>query len=95
MDSQRRALPEHSRQYTRGKSTARNTRENIERSCELLDACAFGGQRCVVTSDYHLLRALFEAQQVGVALVPIAAPTPPGTALQQWCREVLTILAGR
>lgn len=75
--------------------TARNTRENVERSCELLDACAFSGQRCVVSSDYHLLRALREARQVGATLVPVAAPTPPGTALQQWCREVLTILAGR
>lgn len=71
---------------------ARNTRENIERSCELLSEMGHVGQRCVVSSDYHLWRALREARRQGVELTPIPAPTPRGSALQQWCREVITIL---
>lgn len=74
---------------------ARNTRENIAFACRLLDEQALGGQRCVVSSDYHLWRALREARRLGIELTPIAAPTPKASALQQWCREVLTISTGR
>lgn len=76
-------------------SHARNTRENISLSCELLDGKGHRGQRCVVTSDYHLCRALRDGRAVGVELTPVAAPTPRTSAPQQWCREILTILSGR
>lgn len=74
---------------------ARNTYENILLSLELLDKAGIQGQRCVVSSDYHLYRALRDARKLGVSLTPIAAPTPPASIPQQWCREVITILAGR
>ena len=74
---------------------ARNTRENILNSCELLEQRGIAGQLCVVSSDYHLWRALRDARTVGIALTPVAAPTPTASIPQQWCREVLTILAGR
>lgn len=74
---------------------ARNTRENIAYSCNLLDQAGHTGQRCVLTSEYHLYRAVREGRMQGVELVPIAAPTPLSGRLQQWCREVLTILAGK
>lgn len=75
--------------------TARNTRENIARSTELLDERGFSDQRCVVSSDYHLYRALRETRRLGQELTPIAAPTPPKSSVQQWCREALTIWFGR
>lgn len=75
--------------------TARNTRENIARSSELLDDRGFCGQRCVVSSDYHLYRALRETRRLGRSLTPVAAPTPPASAPQQWCREALTVWFGR
>ena len=74
---------------------AKNTRENIGLSCALLDERGFAGQRCVVSSDYHLYRALRDGRSLGIDLCPVAAPTPSGSVPQQWCREVLTILFGR
>lgn len=74
---------------------ARNTHENIALSCKLLDEAGSTDQRCVVSSDYHLYRALRDARAIGVSLTPIAAPTPPTSAAQQWCREVLTVLFSR
>ena len=74
---------------------ARNTRENILNSCELLEQRGITGQRCVVSSDYHLWRALRDARSVDADLTPVAAPTPMASIPQQWCREVITILAGR
>lgn len=74
---------------------ARNTKENIAYARALLDDASVPGQRCVISSDYHLWRALRDAQELGVALTPIAAPTPRASVPQQWCREVLTILSGR
>lgn len=75
--------------------TARNTRENIERSHALLAKRNFAGQLCVVSSDYHLWRACRDARTIGVSLTPIAAPTPTASIPQQWSREVLTILSSR
>ena len=74
---------------------ARNTRENILNSCELLEQRGITEQRCVVSSDYHLWRALRDARSVDADLTPVAAPTPMASIPQQWCREVITILAGR
>lgn len=72
---------------------ARNTRENITRSLELVGYPTNEAQLCVITSDYHLYRAVSAGRQAGVLLTPIPAPTPMPGRLQQWCREVLTILA--
>lgn len=75
---------------------AANTRQNVSFSLEALrDAGLAGRQLCVVSNDYHLWRALRCAQRQGVTLVPVAARTPRASAPQQWCREALTILAGR
>ncbi len=75
---------------------ARNTRQNIEFSMALLQKKGRATQQvCVVSSDYHLYRALDEARKLGFELVPIAAPTPRAGRLQQWCREVLTIVSQR
>ena len=74
---------------------ARNTHETIALSCELLDKLGFDGQRCVVSSDYHLWRALRDARKLGFELTPVAAPTPRASIPQQWCREALTIMSGR
>lgn len=68
-----------------------NTHENILLSTRLLKRQGFTSQLCVVSSDYHLWRALRLAQGLGVELTPIAAPTPRASLLQQWCREVLTV----
>lgn len=74
---------------------ARNTRENIKNSCELMTREGLFGQRCVLTSDYHLYRAVREGRAMGVELTPIPAPVPLLGRLQQWCREVLTLIATR
>lgn len=73
---------------------ARNTHENMTLSTTLLDAQGFAGQRCVISSDYHLWRALRDAQALGIELTGIAASTPRASILQQWSREILTILSG-
>lgn len=72
---------------------ARNTRENVARSLSVIWDLGISGQACVVSSDYHLFRALRDARDMGVELTGIPAPTPLPSALQQWSREALTILA--
>lgn len=72
---------------------ARNTAENMRNSLDLLAERDVKGQLCVLTSDYHLHRALREGRRCGVELVPIASPTPPNSRLQQWSQEVLALLA--
>lgn len=71
---------------------ALNTRENLLLSLELANEAGLGGQRCVLSSDYHLYRACRIARQLGAEFVPIPAPTPAASLLQQWCREVITVL---
>ena len=75
---------------------AANTRQNMSFSLEVVRKAGLAKrQPCVVSNDYHLWRALRCARRQGVTLVPVAARTPRVSALQQWCREALTILAGR
>lgn len=68
---------------------ARNTAQNISYALALIDETDLTRQLCVITSDYHVRRALNEGRRCGVELVPIASQTPPVSRLQQWCREVL------
>lgn len=70
-----------------------NTEQNIKQSLELirergLDDC----QLCIVSSDYHLYRARAYARKLGADVTCIPSQTPKSSRLQQWCREVLTIL---
>lgn len=74
---------------------ALNTRENIALSLEALRRYgAHTTQMAVVSNDYHLWRARDHGRKLGVELVCVAARTPRSGLLQQWCREVLTILFG-
>ena len=75
--------------------TAINTKQNLLNSLELIREQGLGGQLCVLSSDYHLYRAVRLGARLGVRLVPIASATSAQSRLQQWSREVLTILAGR
>jgi uncharacterized SAM-binding protein YcdF (DUF218 family) len=72
---------------------ARNTKQNLSLSLELIQSERRSGQLCVLSSNYHLYRAVRTGKSLGVDLVPIPAPTPRGSMLQQWCREALTIMA--
>ncbi len=73
--------------------TAANTEQNIARSAELArDHDLADRQLCVLSSDFHLWRARAIGRAQGIELAPIPAPTPRSGRLQQWCREVLTIL---
>ena len=71
---------------------ARNTAQNIRYSMELLEHLGMSGTLCVLTSDYHLYRAVTEGRACGIELIPIPCPTPPKSRVQQWCREILAIL---
>ena len=71
---------------------ARNTEENLEFSQALLAAHGLSSRQfCIVTSDYHLYRALWYARNLGIDAVGAPAPVPLSSRLQQWCREVLVI----
>lgn len=71
---------------------ARNTRENMAYARELIAAQGLGGPCLVITSDYHVYRAIKEGEAVGLELDALPASTPSPGRLQQWSREVLTIL---
>ena len=73
--------------------TAINTEQNIARSVEILRAAGLDDrQKCIVSNDYHLYRALALGRAYADGLVGVGAPVPQKSVLQQWCREVLTIL---
>lgn len=73
-----------------------NTQQNLARSIRLAEMSGHvGRQICVVSSDYHLYRALVYAREAGVEAIGIPTAVPITSRLQQWCREVLTILAKR
>ena len=73
---------------------ALNTEENLANSWALLDARGYEGQRCVVSSDFHLWRVRDIARRAGIAPVPVLVPaqTPAQGWLIQWSREVLVVL---
>lgn len=74
---------------------ARNTRENMTYTRDLIASRGLGGQCLVVTSDYHVWRAITQGRDVGLDLGALPATTPLPSRLQQWSREVLTILFTR
>ena len=48
----------------------------------------------MVSSDFHLMRALRIAQQQGLTgMVPVAAPTPLATRYNAWLREYFAMLS--
>ena len=73
---------------------ALNTEENLAFSWELLDGRGHAGQRCVISSDFHLWRVRDIARRAGITPLPTLVPakTPAQGWLIQWCREVLVIL---
>lgn len=71
---------------------ARNTRENMAYARDLIASRGFVGPCLVVTSDFHVYRAVRQGQDAGLELAALPATTPLSGRLQQWSREVLTIL---
>ena len=71
---------------------ARNTRENMVYARELIASRGLVGPCLVVTSDFHVYRAIRQGQDAGLELAALPATTPLSGRLQQWSREVLTIL---
>lgn len=67
-----------------------NTRENVLFALELVRQRGLAGELRVLTSDFHLRRALDEFKRLGIKATGIAAPTPVADRLQAWCCEVLT-----
>ena len=82
---ERRVIPE---------PRALNTEENLAFSWELLDARGHTGQRCVVSSDFHLWRVRDIARRAQITPAPTLVPakTPAQGWLIQWSREVLVVL---
>ena len=74
---------------------ARNTRENMVYSRDLISSRGLDRPCLVVTSDYHVYRAVRKGREAGLELGALPATTPLPGRLQQWSREVLTILFAR
>lgn len=71
-----------------------NTSQNLRLSLEAIKEAGLARRQiCVVSSDYHLYRALAVAHRFDPEIVGIPAPVPSSTLLQQWCREVFVILS--
>lgn len=70
--------------------TSFNTRQNLANAARILaqegveDACV-----CIVTSDYHLPRAMAIAQDAGLRVTGLGAPTKPQYWLKNHAREAL------
>ena len=74
---------------------ARNTRENMVFARELVASRGLDAPCLVVTSDFHVYRAVRQGKEAGLELGALPATTPLPGRLQQWSREVLTILFAR
>ena len=71
-----------------------NTSQNIAYATEALAKAGLSKRQfCIVTSDYHLYRALAIARHRGIDAIGVPSPIPSSSALQQWCREVFVILS--
>ena len=72
---------------------ALNTTQNIAYSLKMLSEAGLSNRQvCVVTSDYHLYRALTIARRQDPTIIGMPASVPSESAIQQWCREVIVIL---
>lgn len=68
-------------------TASRNTQENLQNACALLPA---GARRVtIITSDYHLPRALRIAHDLGLEADGVGSPCKPEFWLKNHCREVL------
>lgn len=72
---------------------ALNTEQNFTYSHKLIEEHAWENRQvCIVSSSYHLYRALAIARETFENITCVPAPVPYGSLPQQWCREVLIIL---
>lgn len=67
------------------------TVDNLKKTAALLKKENFRGKLYLATSDYHLYRALHDAQDAGVKVSPLAVPMPIGMREVLWCREALVL----
>lgn len=77
-----------------GESTS--TELNLQLSRPLLQARGIDATAptAMVSSDFHLMRAMAIAQQQGLTgMVPVAAPTPLATRFNAWLREYFAMLS--
>lgn len=77
-----------------GDSTS--TELNLQLSRPLLQARGVeaSAPTAMVSSDFHLVRAMAIAQQQGLTgMVPVAAPTPLATRFNAWLREYFAMLS--
>ena len=72
-----------------------STELNLRLSRPLLQArgVAADAPTAMVSSDFHLLRAMGIARQQGLHMVPVAAPTPLATRYNAWLREYFAMLS--
>ena len=69
--------------------SSRNTRQNIVNAKALLDG--LNAQKVlIVTSDYHLPRAMALAEDEGLAATGVGSPTKPEFWVKNHCREALS-----
>lgn len=81
---------EASRILTESKSTS--TEENLEFSLKIMQEERLGTDVAVVTSDYHIYRALQSAKELGLTAYGIPSPTPWRVWLSCHVREWLAIV---
>lgn len=81
---------DESRVYMEDKSTS--TEENIEGVLEIMERYGLSRNAAVVTSDYHVFRAIQTARQLGLRAFGIPSPTPWRVLLSNHVREWLAIV---
>jgi len=79
-----------SRIYTEDKSTS--TEENMKYAMSIVDNNGLSRHTAIVTSDYHMLRALWCARELGFDAYGLASPTPWRVWLSCHVREWLAII---
>ncbi len=81
---------DRSRIYTEDRSTS--TEENLEFSLKIIEKNRLSKSVAIVTSDYHVYRALQHAKELGFNACGIPSPTPWRVWLSCHVREWLAIL---
>lgn len=80
---------DETRVFMEDKSTS--TRENLEYALDIIEQNGLSTRAAVVTSDYHVWRALWIAGELGYDACGIAAPTPWRVWLSCQVREWIAI----